>query len=124
MEATNYSGEGVVIIADDAELEWARHVLANAQKFALSAGFYVQRMISRLHSYHLDDAPDLRSCNIIFKGLPGNRPPGASVAITVPARLEHFYGRDNPPRVRYVREKKRLDYGKAHEDEYSFEPWR
>ena len=36
-------------------------------------------------------------------------------------RLAHFYGRDNPPRVRYVREKERLDYGKAHEDEYSLE---
>jgi hypothetical protein len=80
-------------------------------------------MISRLHSYHLDDAPDLRSCNIIFKALPGNKPPGPSVAITEAARLEHFYGRDNPPKVRYVREKKRLDYGKAHQDEYLFERW-
>jgi predicted methyltransferase len=123
MEATNYSGEGVVIIADDAELDWAKHVLANAQSFALSSGFYVQRMISRLHSYHLDDAPDLRSCNIIFKALPGNRALGPSAVITDPARLDHFYGRDNPPNVRYVREKKRLDYGKAHADEYSFEPW-
>jgi predicted RNA methylase len=123
MEATNYSGEGVVIIADDAELDWPKHVLANAQSFALSSGFYVQRTISRLHSYHLDDAPDLRSCNIIFKALPGNRALGPSAAITDSARLDHFYGRDNPPKVRYVREKKRLDYGKAHADEYSFEPW-
>ena len=123
MEATQYSGEGVVIIADDDELDWPKRVLANVQRYALLSGFYVQRMISRLHSYHLDDAPDLRSCNIIFKALPANVAPGPSVAITDPARLEHFYGRDNPPTVRYVREKKRLDYGKAHQDEYSFEPW-
>jgi N4-bis(aminopropyl)spermidine synthase len=89
----------------------------------LSSGFFVQRMMSRLHSYHLDDAPNLKSCNLVFKALPGTRPPGPSAAITDGARLEHFYGRDNPPKVRYVREKKRLDYGKAHEDEYYFESW-
>jgi hypothetical protein len=43
------------------------------------------------------------------------------VSISDPARLANFYGRENPPRVKYVREMKRLDYGKAHEDEYAFE---
>lgn len=123
MEATAYAGEGMVVIADDKELAWPQHVLANVQKFVIDSGFFVQRMTSRLHSYHLDDAPNLRSCNLIIKALPGNRPPGPSVAISDPARLANFYGRDNPPRVRYVREKKRLDYGKAHDDEYSFEEW-
>jgi len=123
MEATAYSGEGVVVIADDLELDWPKQVLANVQKFVLSSGFYVQRMMQRVHSYHLDDAPELRSCNLILRAQPGANSPGPSVRISDPARLEHFYGRDNPPKVRYVRERKRLDYGKAPEDEYSFEAW-
>ena len=123
MEATNYAGEGTIVIADDADKEWPKRVLANVQKFALSSGFYIQRMMSRVHSYHLDDAPDLRSCNLILKTLPGNAPPGPSLQITDPVRLEHFYGEDNPPTFRYVRERMRLEYGRAHDDEYSFEPW-
>jgi predicted methyltransferase len=123
MEATNYIGEGTIVIADDAEKEWASRVLANVQRFALSSGFFVQRMMSRVHSYHLDDAPDLRSCNLILKGLPGNVPSGPSLSITDPDRLQNFYGLDSPPTYRYVRERKRLEYGKAHDDEYSFESW-
>ena len=121
MEATGFSGEGTVVIADDEELEWPKRVLGNVQGYAIRAGFFVQRMMPQLHAYHLDDAPDLRSCNLLLKALPGNGRAGTSEPITDPARLAHFYGRDNSPRVRYVREKARLDYGKAHEDEYSLE---
>lgn len=121
LEATNYSGEGMVVIADDIELEWPKRVLANVQTYAIGAGWFVQRMMPRLHTYHLDDAPDLRSCNLILKALPGGVSKAPSQSITDTGRLKHFYGLDNPPRVRYVREKKRLDYGKAHEDEYTLE---
>ncbi len=121
MEATAYAGEGIMVIGDDTELEWPKHVLANVQKFVVSSGFFVQKMMTQLHSYHLDDNPNLRSCNLIIKALPGNKVPGPSMAISDPARLAHFYGRDNPPKVRYIRERKRLDYGKAHDDEYFFE---
>ncbi|MCA1617774.1 MAG: bis-aminopropyl spermidine synthase family protein [Acidobacteria bacterium] len=121
MEAVAYDGEGMVVIADDPELEWPKRVLANVQAFAISNNFFVQKMMSQLHSYHLDDAPNLRSCNLIFKSLPGSKHILESLPITDPEQLNHFYGRDNSPRVRYVREKKRLDYGKAHEDEYSLE---
>lgn len=121
MEAISYDGEGLVVIADDPEREWAKQVLANVQEFAICRGFFVQKMASRLHSYHLDDAPDLRSCNLLFKSLPGAKPKSTSEAITDPERLKNFYGAETPPRVRYVREIKRLDYGKAHEDEYKLE---
>ncbi len=106
MEATSYAGEGMVVIADDPDLQWPKRVLANVQSYALSSGFFVQRMMPRLHSYHLDDAPGLKSCNLIFKALPGSKSAGPSLRIMDAARLEHFYGRDNPPKVRYVREKK------------------
>ena len=78
-------------------------------------------MIPGLHLYHLDDAPDLRSCNLIVGSLPGNTPPGPSTAIVDKRRLGNFYGRQDNPLVKYIREKKRLDYGKAHDDEYMLE---
>ncbi len=121
MEATGYCGEGMVVIADDLELEWTKRVLANVQEYSITSGFYVQKMMSRLHSYHLDDAPNLRSCNLVIRAVAGVDQAGQSAAISDPGRLANFYGRENPPRVKYVREKKRLDYGKAHEDEYAFD---
>jgi predicted methyltransferase len=123
MEATGYAGEGMIVIADDVELEWPKQVLANVQRFVTDSGFFVQKMMPQLHLYHLDDAPDLRSCNLIIKALPNNCATGPSTAIAEAHRLNNFYGRGNPPKVKYVREKKRLDYGKAHDDEYSFEQW-
>jgi predicted RNA methylase len=122
MEAVGHTGEGMAVVADDPELEWPKRVLCNLQAFALQSGYYVQRMMPQVHSYHLDDAPDLRSCNVLVKAMPGNdHRSGESIAITDPARLENFYGRDSPPRVRYVRERTRVDYGKAHNDEYALE---
>jgi hypothetical protein len=35
--------------------------------------------------------------------------------------VKNFYGRDSLPRVRYVRERARVDYGKANQDEYELE---
>lgn len=121
MEAVGYQGQGMVVIADDDRLEWPKQVLANVQRFAINSGFFVQRMQTQLHEYHLDDAPDLKSCNLILRALPSTRAPGPSVEINAPERLNNFYGRDNSPRVRYIVERKRIEYGDAHEDEYSFE---
>ena len=119
IEATRYEGEGMVVIADDDELEWPKHVLASVQTFAAQRGFYVSRMQRKLHEYHLDDAPDLKSCNLYLSALPGNgKDRAASTAISDAQRLANFYGRSKEPRVHYVRERKRLDYGVAHEDEY------
>jgi predicted methyltransferase len=121
MEATGHVGEGVVVIADDDELDWPKRVLASVQRFSSQHGFYVAQMQRKLHEYHLDDAPGLRSCNLYLAALPGNTSAGLSVSVTDQARLRNFYGSDQPPKVRYVRAKKRLDYGVAHEDEYELE---
>jgi hypothetical protein len=45
----------------------AETVMAATQMFALKSGFFVQRMMPQLHRYHLDDAPDLRSCNKMLR---------------------------------------------------------
>lgn len=121
MEAVGYDGEGMIVIADDHEIEWPQRVLASVQSFALSRDFFVQKMASKLHLYHLDDNPDLRSCNLLIKSLPGTPCPENSSAITDPDRLENFYGHKQDIRIKYVREKKRVDYGKAHDDEYRYE---
>jgi hypothetical protein len=76
-------------------------------------------MQRKLHEYHLDDAPDLRSCNLYISALPGNQAPSLpSAAIIDPVRLENFYGRSKEARVHYVLERHRVNYGKAHDDEY------
>lgn len=122
IEAIHYEGEGCVVIADDDDLDWPKQVLANVQSYASQRGFYVSRMARKLHGYHLDDAPDLKSCNLFFSSVPGNSDRRvASKALTDPEGLRNFYGSSKEPRVRYVRELKRPDYGKAPEDEYRLE---
>jgi len=120
MEAVGRDGEGIIVIADDPELIWARDVLFATQTFAAEKGFYVQEMQSRLHRYHLDDAPDLRSCNLILRARPDRQPITDSQTL-MKNRLENFYGREKVLRVRYVREKARLEYGKAPEETYSLD---
>jgi hypothetical protein len=120
MEAISFVGEGLVVIADDT-LPWAQTVLSNTQDFASQHGFFVKRMIPNLHAYHLDDDPDLRSCNLVLKSLPNSEMSAPSEPLSDAKMLENFYGAGKEPRVRYVKERKRLDYGKAHDDEYEFE---
>jgi len=43
MEATSYDGEGIVVVADDPELEWPTRVLTNLQSAALDSGFFDER---------------------------------------------------------------------------------
>jgi len=121
IEATRYRGEGMIVIADDPDLEWPQEVLYQVQAFTLNSGFYVSRMMPQLHSYHLDDAPTLRSCNLMIKARPSNGERLGSEPLCDSTRLDNFYGRDTQLRVRYIRERKRVDYGKANETEYEFQ---
>lgn len=121
MEAVGYGGEALVVIADDDERQWPKQVLARVQEFALTNGYFVQKMMPKMHEYHLDDAPNLRSCNLIFKAVEDTSVPRESATIVDLQRLSNFYGRAGNPRVKYVREKINLEYGKAHEDEYFLE---
>ncbi len=122
VEAVAYEGDGMIVIADDDELAWPKQVLSSVQKYALERNFFVSRMMPKLHQYHLDDNPELFSCNLVVSSVPGAEvPKHQSEAITDVTRLENFYGRSNSPRVRYVRERKRVDYGRAHDDEYEYE---
>jgi predicted methyltransferase len=121
MEAVGHVGDGLVVIADDDDREWPKHVLANVQRFAAEEGFYVSRMQRKLHEYHVDDEPELKSCNLYLSAVPGNQPQRPSAAIADPRRLKNFYGESKGPTVRYIRRKLQVDYGFAHEDEYELE---
>lgn len=121
MEATGFVGAGVVVVGDDPELEWTEQVRANLEAAALADGFVVEQRMRRVHEYHLDDAPELRSCNVVLKAAQNAPRAVQSEPITDPTRLDNFYGREKSPRVRFVREKMRLDYGKANQTEYWLE---
>lgn len=122
-ELVDHQGEGLVVIADrEPDMPWTEHVLANVQRFASEQGFYVSRMVQRLHSYHLDDNPELRSCNLELRSVPDNPARACSGAADV-RQLAAFYAEGLTPDVRYVRERARVDYGMAHDDEYMLEHW-
>lgn len=120
MEACGADSVGVVVIADDPTVPWSGRVLSETQKFAIEKGFYVQEMQTNLHEYHLDDAPDLKSCNLFFRCHPDRGLPTKSYPLHE-QRLEHFYGQARDLRVKYVREASRVDYGKAYDGSYSLE---
>ncbi|WP_309222171.1 bis-aminopropyl spermidine synthase family protein [Aeromicrobium sp. S22] len=119
-ELTNYRGDGVIVIGDDAELEWTKEVLQSCQSYGLAANYYVSRMMPQLHSYHLDDAPLLRSCNLIFSPLSNGTPASTSTAVD-PVDLDHFYGSGLSPEVRYVRDTKLRDPSHASSSDYRFD---
>jgi len=120
IEALRAQGEGVIVIADDPTLAWPGQVLGNVQGFAIEKGFYVQEMQSQVHLYHLDDAPDLRSCNLFIRSV-ANRAASTESYKLYGERLKNFYGRDRRLQVRYVREAMRVDYGKAPSGTYELE---
>lgn len=121
-EAIGFEGGGMVVIADDDELDWPKGVLRKVQRYANEKGFFVSKMQRKVHGYHLDDAPDLKSCNLYFTALPNNAENAKpSEPLNDPVRLENFYGRSKEPRVQYIRERKRPDYGMAPDEEYKLE---
>lgn len=121
MEAVDKQGLGMVVIGDDPEVTWTQEVLLATQQRAREHGFIVSELVPRWHLYHLDDAPDLRSCSMVLSRTNVEATSATSKPIDR-SRLDNFYGRNNPLRYRYVRERKTLNYGRAPEDTYTLEP--
>lgn len=122
IEAIGYRGEGMIVIADDPELEWPSKVLQKVQVYAIGRGFYVASMESRLHGYHLPEAEHLRSCNLVVGSVPGGARVHAEDTIEQ-TLLTNFYGRSKEPRVRYIKDRSRPDYDRALEQDYTLEKW-
>lgn len=123
IEAISRRGEGLIVIADDPDIPWPSRVLAQVQRDAAEHGFFVGRMQPHIHLYHLDDAPDLKSCNLVIRSLPDNEASRTSENIEDKDRLKDFYGRSKEPRVRYIRDLQPMDYNKANDAGYGFEGW-
>jgi N4-bis(aminopropyl)spermidine synthase len=117
IEACGYGGQGMIVIADDEELEWPKRVLYTTQVRASHLGYFVSRMQPLMHSYHLDDDALLRSCNLFIEALPGNPSRGKSKAVDK-ERLSNFYGRDQNLRMRYIRSNRPLTLEGADESEW------
>jgi predicted methyltransferase len=119
-QATKEKSLGIVVIADDPDLPWTQGVLRDTQCRALELGYVVAEMLPQLHLYHLDDAPDLRSCSCLFRRID----PSCMQTVSEPlesARLENFYGKSSPLRFRYVRERTTLNTGRESDLLYTLE---
>lgn len=120
VSALRCKGCGAIVIADDDELEWTKIVLKNTQKKLIDNGFVLSEMIPGLHNYHLDDAPNLRSCTIIANYIDSSKNKIRNEPISK-ERLKNFYGRNNPLKIRYVKDLWGLHYGKAPDGTYKLE---
>jgi predicted methyltransferase len=119
-QATKEKSLGIVVIADDPDLLWTQEVLRDTQRRAIELGYVVSELLPQLHSYHLDDAPDLRSCSCLFRRIDPALMQTASEPLEL-ARLENFYGKSSPLRFRYVRERTTLNPGRESDQLYILE---
>ena len=119
-QATNEKGLGIVVIADDPELPWTQKVLRDTQSRALELGYVVAEMQPQLHIYHLDDAPNLRSCSCLFRRIDSSLMQTISKPLE-PERLKNFYGKSSPLRVRYIRERPTLHTERESDQRYMLE---
>jgi N4-bis(aminopropyl)spermidine synthase len=119
-QATNEKSLGIVVIADDPDLPWTQEVLRDTQRRAFELGYAVAELLPQLHLYHLDDAPDLRSCSCLFRRID----PSCMQPLSRPLeseRLDNFYGKSFPLRFRYVREQPTLNTGRESDRLYMLE---
>jgi predicted methyltransferase len=122
-QATSEKSLGVVVIADDPELAWTQEVLRDTQNRAIELGYVVSEMIPQLHLYHLDDAPDLRSCSCLFRRVQPTLMDKSSQRLSSD-RLRNFYGKNNPLTYKYVREIPSLNVNREAQQRYSLEHYK
>ncbi len=120
-EAIKTGGLGVMVIADDPDLPWTQFVLRDAQQRAIELGYVVCEMQPQLHLYHLDDAPDLRSCSCLMRQIDASLHPSASQPLSK-ERLTNFYGKSNPLQYQYVKELPTLNVERAPDNQYQLMP--
>lgn len=103
VEAVSTSAVGCLVIADDRDFDWTQEVLLSTQRYVLQNGFLISEVLPEFHHYHLDDAPELRSCSMVISRRENARAPAASQPLPREF-LENFYGRRAPLRAHYVRD--------------------
>ena len=119
-QATKDNGLGIVVIGDDPELLWTQGVLRDTQRRAFELGYVVSELLPQLHEYHLDDAPELRSCSCLFRRIDASCMEKDSKPLDH-SRRDNFYGMSSPLRVRYVRERPTLNAARESDLLYELE---
>jgi predicted methyltransferase len=122
-QATKSNSLGIVVIGDDPELMWTQKVLRDTQRRAFELGYVVSELLPQLHEYHLDDAPELRSCSCLFRRIDADCMEKESKPLES-ARLDNFYGQSSPLRFRYVRERLTLNAARESDLLYELENFR
>ncbi len=103
IEAVTKDGLGVIVLADHIDYPWTQNVLSSIQKYILKNGFMVSELMPNCHHYHLEDAPNLTSCNLMIRRVNFKHKSYSSKQLEK-LHLENFYGSDNPLKVKYVRD--------------------
>ncbi|WAS96390.1 bis-aminopropyl spermidine synthase family protein [Nannocystis punicea] len=103
LEATSKPGAlGCTVLADAPEYHWTTLVLREVQTYVLGKGQLIREMIPKFHKYHLDDTPELTSCSLVTEQVESMKDEESQNLNR--AELADFYGKDNPLKVRYVRD--------------------
>lgn len=118
-EALGEDGAGCLVIADDRNFPWTQDLLLRTQRFVLDNGFLIGELLPEFHRYHLDDAPDLRSCSIVIRRGQFTKSEYSSKRLPS-CMLESFYGSNAPLRAHYVRDL--TSGGKFPSRDYKIEP--
>jgi predicted methyltransferase len=118
-EAVGESGIGCLVIADDREFPWTQDILFATERLSIENNFLVVELLPEFHHYHLDDAPELRSCSMVIRRKQFTKCEYGSKRLP-DCMLKSFYGRNAPLRARYVRDLS--DGGKFPSRDYKIEP--
>jgi len=102
-EAVGEDGVGCLVIADDRSFPWTQDVLFATERFVLENGFLIAELLPEFHRYHLDDAPDLRSCSMVIRRRQFTKSEYGSTPLPA-CMLDSFYGQNAPLRAHYVRD--------------------
>lgn len=118
LEAVAADAVGCAVLADDRSYPWTQEVLRKTQRWLLEHEWCISELLPEFHGYHLDDAPDLKSCSLVVRRSCAVSQKYESLRLE-PKMLENFYGLNSPLRVRYVRDK--TNGGKLLSNDHYFE---
>ena len=103
VEACSGNSRGSIVIGDHHNFPWTHRVQFVTQSMLIARGFRVAEMLPEFHRYHLDDSPELTSCAMLFERVE-HSPTEYDSGPLSPDELANFYGKDLPPKYRYVRD--------------------
>lgn len=117
----SHNAQGCIVIPYDAKQKWTLEAMATIQNFLIENGFVIRDMVSYLHSYHLPDNPQLKSCTLIVERIHDKKceHTGSSLPKSM---INNLYGKPRPI-PRYIRDDGTV-FGKPDYDwEFGSDKW-